>query len=367
MTTKIATVANLAFHAFQQHSIRAATLGPTTTTTASTTTTTTNTTTTTTTSSTSSSSSTTGNMNNGLNDVHTCTNGNSPTHCDRPISPNHSSFNKKNYQLSDALNRLLACVHLLTPKDVGFDVKLISDSTNISSAPVAYVHIMENEVFSMGIFILKPGSRIPLHDHPGMYGILKVLTGSVRCRSFTRLKNVQSIIDLKNFHHNQTSSSLLLLSSVFDDSKWQLTDLIIARPHQDTVLSTDHQPCLLFPIEGNLHEITPVDGPAVFLDILAPPYDHDLGTRECRFYKEIIIPSQMNSNSILSSQNSLHNNNNNNSINEDVSSSTIVDFSDSGDLCSNQSDKDAIVYLIETNQPSDYWCESAEYNGPSVV
>lgn len=315
MTTKIATVANLAFHAFQQHSVRA-TLGPAS-----------------------------ANINNGMGDSHPCTNGNSPTHSDKPVSP---TLPVKHKHLSESLCRLLACVRSLTPKDVGFDVRWISDS-NISSAPVAYVHIMENEVFSMGIFILKPGSRIPLHDHPGMYGILKVLTGSVRCRSFTRLKNVKSTTDLGNY-----KPSL----SVFDDSKWQLTDLIIARPHQDTVLSPDHQPCLLFPIEGNLHEITPVDGPAVFLDILAPPYDHDLGTRECRFYKEVIIP-QMNSNSLLS-QNNLHNNNNN----EELLSS--ADSSDP-DQCTNQSEKDSIVYLVETNQPSDYWCESAEYNGPSVI
>ncbi|KAH8874962.1 2-aminoethanethiol dioxygenase [Schistosoma japonicum] len=323
MTTKIATVANLAFHAFQQHSVRA-TLGPAS-----------------------------ANLNNGMNDSHVPTNGNSPTHHSDKLVFLNSSVKHK--QLSESLNRLLACVCSLTPKDVGFDVRWISDS-NISAAPVAYVHIMENEVFSMGIFILRPGSRIPLHDHPGMYGILKVLTGSVRCRSFTRLKNVKSTTDLGNYEPSL---------SCFGGSKWQLTDLIIVQPHQDTVLSPDHSPCLLFPIEGNLHEITPVDGPAVFLDILAPPYDHDLGTRECRFYKEVNIP-QMNSNSILSQNNLSNNSNNNNNNNNTEELSPSIDAFDP-DLCSNQSEKESVVYLIETNQPSDYWCESAEYNGPSVV
>ncbi|CAH8539043.1 unnamed protein product [Heterobilharzia americana] len=316
MTTKIATVANLAFHAFQQHSVRVA-LG-----TASTT------------------------LSNGVNDCHPYTNGNSPVYMsDRSVSPIPTIKHK---QLPESLNRLLSSLQSLTPSDVGFDVRWISNS-NISAAPVAYVHIMENEVFSMGIFILRPGSRIPLHDHPGMFGVLKVLIGSVRCRSFTRLKNVKST-DLENYEPSL---------SVFGGSKWQLTDLIIARPHQDTVLSPDHSPSLLSPVEGNLHEITPVDGPAVFLDILAPPYDHDLGTRECRFYKEVIIP-QMNPNSVSSQSNSnVHNNN--------------TDTSDSGqDInCSNQSEKESfkssVVYLIETNQPLDYWCESAEYNGPSVI
>ncbi|VDQ06805.1 unnamed protein product [Trichobilharzia regenti] len=256
MTTKIATVANLAFHAFQQHSVRVA-IGA--------------------------ASSTP--LNNGINDSYpSCVNGNSTAHhhhhhqhqqnhtldkSSPPTTTTTPTTGVKQKKLPESLDRLLSCVRSLTPSDVGFNVRWISDS-NISTAPVAYVHIMENEVFSMGIFILRPGSRIPLHDHPGMFGILKVLIGSVRCRSFTRLKNVKSN-DLKDY---------IPSLSVFNDSKWQLTDLIIAKPHQDTVLSPDHSPCLLSPVEGNLHEITPVDGPAVFIDILAPPYDHDLGTRE---------------------------------------------------------------------------------------
>ncbi|CAH8845901.1 unnamed protein product [Trichobilharzia szidati] len=356
MTTKIATVANLAFHAFQQHSVRVAI---------------------------SAASSTS--LNNGINDSYPCVNGNSTNHhqqnhsLDKSSSPTSISTRTtttttavKQNKLPESLDRLLSCVRSLTPSDVGFNVRWISDS-NISTAPVAYVHIMENEVFSMGIFILRPGSRIPLHDHPGMFGILKVLIGSVRCRSFTRLKNVKSN-DLKDY---------IPSLSVFNDSKWQLTDLIIAKPHQDTVLSPDHSPCLLSPVEGNLHEITPVDGPAVFIDILAPPYDHDLGTRECRFYKEVIIPP-MNSNPMLSlhnnsnsNNNSLHNNNdqnnnNSNNINEESTSSTDGNDPDQEVSSSlNQSEKElnnsSIVYLVETNQPLDYWCESAEYNGPSVV
>ncbi|KAA0186290.1 2 aminoethanethiol dioxygenase [Fasciolopsis buskii] len=63
----------------------------------------------------------------------------------------------------------------------------------------------------------------------------------------------------------------------------------MARPHQDVVVSAESCEQLLTPEEGNLHEVTPVDGPAVILDILAHPYDHDLGTRECRFYKDVIL------------------------------------------------------------------------------
>lgn len=47
-------------------------------------------------------------------------------------------------------------------------------SAGLQSPPVSYMHICETEMFSMGVFLLKTGASIPLHDHPGMNGMLKV-------------------------------------------------------------------------------------------------------------------------------------------------------------------------------------------------
>ncbi|CAB1416587.1 unnamed protein product [Pleuronectes platessa] len=41
------------------------------------------------------------------------------------------------------------------------------------ASPVTYVHICGTEVFSMGVFLLRPGTSIPLHDHPDMNGNLR--------------------------------------------------------------------------------------------------------------------------------------------------------------------------------------------------
>ena len=41
-------------------------------------------------------------------------------------------------------------------------------------APVMYTEVCRNEYFSIGVFVLKPGSRMPMHNHPNMHGILKV-------------------------------------------------------------------------------------------------------------------------------------------------------------------------------------------------
>ncbi|KAF7255437.1 hypothetical protein EG68_07700 [Paragonimus skrjabini miyazakii] len=322
MTTKIASVANLALHVFQQHSARATVAAA-------------------------------ASMNSSSRSDGVCTGIPNSTPADRSPSSNATSTAPacNNTGVPDPLlQRLLTTVRSLTTRDIGFDLRWVSDAS-VYAAPVAYVHIMENEVFSMGIFVLRPGSRIPLHDHPGMYGVLRVVYGSLRCRSFSRLRNISANTNLG--YPKSTYSKL-------SDSRWQLSDLIVARPHQDAILTPDSPTQLLAPDEGNLHEITPVDGPAVFLDILAPPYDHDLGTRECRFYKEVELPhpvpgvnvqSQTGIGAIVDSA----------ALNESRSVGTDVPVFHGSDTYP------PLIYLVETNQPKDYWCESAEYVGPSVI
>ncbi|VDP79430.1 unnamed protein product [Echinostoma caproni] len=335
MTTKIAAVANLALHAFQQHAARVtvvSTAVPTATT-------------------------PTGSTPNSELATTPQSSPHSPsdgkvTASDSPIHAPLSSPYPNG--LSDALQRLLTSVHNLTPKDIGFDMRWISDS-QVYAAPVAYVHITENEVFSMGIFVLRPGSRIPLHDHPGMYGILRVMYGSLRCRSFTPLQNLEP---------NHPAYPRSSLTEAFPGSGWQFRDLIVARPHQDVVLNTESCAQLLTPVDGNLHEVTPVDGPAVFLDILAPPYDHDLGTRECRFYKEVILPGNNVPTRVLDRVLSTD-------AGSDQEPATTNNLqhpdSNSPHRMNGMGDRSQLIYLVETNQPKDYWCESAEYVGPSVV
>lgn len=49
---------------------------------------------------------------------------------------------------------------------------------------------------------------------------------------------------------------------------------------------------MLCPVEGNIHQIDTIDGPAAFVDILAPPYKTDIpeaGKRCCKYFKEVNI------------------------------------------------------------------------------
>ncbi|XP_016076215.1 PREDICTED: 2-aminoethanethiol dioxygenase, partial [Miniopterus natalensis] len=141
--------------------------------------------------------------------------------------------------------------------------------------PVTYMHIYETDGFSLGVFLLKSGTSIPLHDHPGMHGMLKVLYGTVR------------------------------------------------------ISCLDNGPCVLTPHRDNLHQIDAVDGPAAFLDILAPPYDPDDG-RDCHYYRVL----------------------------EPVRAKEAP-----GSSC----DLPREVWLLETPQADDFWCEGEPYPGPKVV
>ncbi|XP_034041107.1 2-aminoethanethiol (cysteamine) dioxygenase b [Thalassophryne amazonica] len=116
--------------------------------------------------------------------------------------------------------------------------------------PVTYMHICETERFSMGVFLLRSGACIPLHDHPGMFGILKVLYGTARISCFDPPAAAGRRCALRS-------------TGEFTDSSG---------------------PCALTPERDNLHQIEAVGGPTAFMDILAPPYDPDNG-RDCHYYK----------------------------------------------------------------------------------
>ncbi|XP_030371890.1 2-aminoethanethiol dioxygenase [Scaptodrosophila lebanonensis] len=176
---------------------------------------------------------------------------------------NHATFNANLQQLKQLTDQLTyRDLHL--SKD-----ELFHDAFNETAdrAPCSYIHIFENELVSMSVFIMRPGYTMPLHDHPMMHGILRGIWGQLRVQSYTQQLGVNESEPL-----------------VYDKNPTEVR--VIAE--QPNVVTPQTTSALLTPRERNFHQITAVNGVAAFFDILSPPYDANMpiyGPRRCRFYR----------------------------------------------------------------------------------
>ncbi|KAJ0392105.1 hypothetical protein ATCC90586_011018 [Pythium insidiosum] len=130
-------------------------------------------------------------------------------------------------------------------------------------------------ISSRSIFILPPGSSIPLHDHPEMSVISRVLYGRLHVKSF-------DLADSKEARHVRSLRERA-------DPTASCEPRHVARLFQDEVVTAPHTTDLL-PDRGNLHEFVADDqlGCAIF-DILTPPYESDDG-RDCTYYRVVGEP-----------------------------------------------------------------------------
>ena len=79
------------------------------------------------------------------------------------------------------LDGAAAAMDLLTADDVG----LVAGGTGSKpGSPIGYHHVHADDGLSMGIFVIPAGGEIPLHDHPGMSVLSKLLFGSLRVTAY---------------------------------------------------------------------------------------------------------------------------------------------------------------------------------------
>lgn len=160
---------------------------------------------------------------------------------------------------SDAtLLRLREAVKEVSLDEVGLAVEAAREHAGLgmhASRKITYLHVYEDEDLSVGIFCLPARSRIPLHDHPGMSVVSRVLFGDLHIRSFDWDPNIPC-----------SSSAERVALGV-----------------SDRVLRSTDVPVILKPSSGgNIHQFTALTDCAV-LDLLSPPYSTE-HNRDCTYY-----------------------------------------------------------------------------------
>lgn len=78
------------------------------------------------------------------------------------------------------LDKLWSLISKITADDVKLDKNII-DYVSRQPAPMCVMDIFENKDITIAIFILKHGVKMPMHDHPGMHGLLKVKIFIIHC------------------------------------------------------------------------------------------------------------------------------------------------------------------------------------------
>ncbi|XP_065831669.1 2-aminoethanethiol dioxygenase-like [Oscarella lobularis] len=160
---------------------------------------------------------------------------------------------------SAAFEKLSTLMNELKPTDVNMtsDPESVLAKPSERAAPAGYMEILDDSNFTCVIFMLRKGRAIPLHDHPGMHGLCKVLYGSVKITSY------------------DPPEKLNLSKSGFFKAKYRGAE----------TFSADNGCHFVLPTEKNLHTIEGLTNTA-FFDILAPPYE-SYGARGCTYYTEI--------------------------------------------------------------------------------
>eukprot|EP00286_Rhodomonas_abbreviata_P029903 CAMPEP_0181296488 /NCGR_PEP_ID=MMETSP1101-20121128/4733_1 /TAXON_ID=46948 /ORGANISM="Rhodomonas abbreviata, Strain Caron Lab Isolate" /LENGTH=266 /DNA_ID=CAMNT_0023401361 /DNA_START=443 /DNA_END=1243 /DNA_ORIENTATION=+ len=152
--------------------------------------------------------------------------------------------------VADIMNRIRA-------QDLG----LVSNGQKLRH--IEFVDVLETPEFTVGIFLIPEGRFLPLHDHPGMTVLSKVVFGELLVTSFD-----------KSDYTKPTSQR-----------DFEEPFSAVVRSAGEVVGSEDACKVLHPTCDGNLHEFV-ARTDCGLLDILAPPYDFE-GGRPCNYFQVV--------------------------------------------------------------------------------
>ena len=135
-------------------------------------------------------------------------------------------------------------------------------------SPVGYYHVYKDPLLSIGIFVIPAGGSIPLHDHPGMTVLSKLLFGSLRVTTY----------DMPDGDQGGSPPRLPSLPWMGQQAR-----PLRVGPAVSAVVSAPCATLRLEPHKGNIHQFNALQDTAIF-DVLTPPYD-DFAGRSCHYYE----------------------------------------------------------------------------------
>jgi hypothetical protein len=160
----------------------------------------------------------------------------------------HLQKSIQNPHLDSNIQSCLESMNNLTLDELGIGKSVLLQSF---SEPVC-MEICNVSKFTLAVFILPAGSRLPIHDHPQMCVLCKLVTGTLSYRSFT------AELSSKDPKEEILYDCTEVIKSENDPS-WYLT-----------------------PTRGNFHELTAHEN-CVLFDALLPPYQEP--ERPCSYYQ----------------------------------------------------------------------------------
>ena len=134
--------------------------------------------------------------------------------------------------------------------------------------PLEYLKLHDCAAFTMGVFRFPENGTIPLHDHPGMTVVSKLLYGRVRVRSYDWAKT-----------EDEDSGVVVHRDADVSTRVPRLARLVADREIQSPI-----PPLSLYPSDANVHTFH-ASTDAALLDVLAPPYAVGNG-RDCHYFVE---------------------------------------------------------------------------------